>query len=172
MQIMNNIIIKNIVRFLFLVAIQIFILNQMNLFGYLTPFIYILFIIILPFQTNKLLLLLLAFATGLTIDIFGDTPGLHTSATVLMAFVRPALISGFFGKIEYTQNEEPGIKKLGFGGFLRYVIVLVFIHHFSLFLIETLNFSRFFDVLKTTFLTSLLSITLIYIYIFLFTRNK
>lgn len=169
---MNNIVVKNIVRFLLLVLIQIFILNQMNFFGYLTPFIYILFIIILPFQTNKLLLLLLAFATGLTIDIFGDTPGLHTSATVLMAFVRPALISAFFGKLEFTQNEEPGIKKLGFGGFFRYVIVLVFIHHFSLFLLETLSFSRFFDILKTTFLTTLLSLVLIYIYIFLFTRNK
>lgn len=169
---MNNIVIKNIVRFLFLVLIQIFILNQMNFFGYLTPFIYILFIIILPFQTNKLFMLILAFATGLTIDIFGDTPGLHTSATVLMAFVRPGLISAFFGKIEFSQNEEPGIRKLGFGGFLRYVVVLVFIHHFSLFFLETLSFGRFFDIIKTTFFTGLLSIILIYIYIFLFTRNK
>ena len=169
---MNNIVVKNIVRFLLLVLLQVFVFNKMNLFGYLNPFVYVLFIILLPFQTNKLLLLLLAFGTGLTIDIFGDTPGLHTSATVFMAFLRPSLIRGFFGRIEFTQNEEPSIKKLGFGGFSRYMIVLVVAHHFVLFFMETLSFSRFFDILKTTLLSSLLSVILIYIYIFLFPIRK
>lgn len=133
---MNNVVVKNIVRFLLVVLLQVFILNKMNLFGYLNPFVYVLFIILLPFQTNKMLLLLLAFGTGLTIDIFGDTPGLHTAATVFMAFLRPSLISGFFGRLEFTQNEEPGINKLGFGGFSRYMIVLVVIHHFILFFLK------------------------------------
>ncbi|NOY51439.1 MAG: rod shape-determining protein MreD [Chlorobi bacterium] len=169
---MNNIVVKNIVRFLLLVLVQVFILNKLNLFGYLSPFVYVLFILLLPFRTNKLLLLVLAFLIGLTIDVFGDTPGLHASATVLMAFIRPSVISVFFGRIEFTQKEAPDIKKLGFIGFGKYAFVLVMVHHFSLYFMEALSFSRFFDTLKTTFLSTLLSMVLIYIIVFLFSRKK
>lgn len=169
---MNNIIIKNIARFLLLIAIQIFLLNKMNLFGYLNPFVYILFIILLPLKTNKLLLLLIAFLTGFTIDFFGNTPGLHSSATLIMAFARPGLLRVFFGKIEFTQNEEPGIVKLGFFGFFRYAFILVLIHHFSLFFLEVLSFSKILLILKNTILSSMITMLLIYIYVFLFTRNK
>ncbi len=169
---MNNIIIKNIVRFLLLVVIQVFLLNKMNLFGYITPFIYMLFIILLPLRTNKLLILFLAFLTGFTIDYFGDTPGLHSSATVLMAFLRPGLLKAFFGNIEFTLDEEPNIVKLGFFGFFRYAFVLVIVHHFSLFFLEVLSLSKMVLILKNTLFNSLASLFLIYIYIFLFTRNK
>lgn len=169
---MNNIILKNSVRFLLLMTLQIFILNKMNLFGYLNPFVYLLFIILLPLQTNKVLLLFIAFLTGFTIDFFGNTPGLHSSATLLMAFLRPGLLSALFGKIEFTQNEEPGISKLGFFGFFKYAFILVLIHHFSLFFLEILSFSKILMILKITLFSSLLSMGLIYIYLFLFTKNK
>jgi hypothetical protein len=144
----------------------------MNLFGYLNPFVYLLFIILLPLQTNKVLLLFIAFLTGFTIDFFGNTPGLHSSATLLMAFLRPGLLSALFGKIEFTQNEEPGISKLGFFGFFKYAFILVLIHHFSLFFLEILSFSKILMILKITLFSSLLSMGLIYIYLFLFTKNK
>lgn len=169
---MNNVVLRNIVRFLLLISIQVFLLNKMNLFGYLNPFIYILFIILLPLKTNKLLMLFIAFLTGFTIDFFGDTPGLHSSATLLMAFFRPGLLRAFFGKIEFTKDEEPNINELGFFGFFRYVLVMVFIHNFSLFFLEILDLSKIVLILKNTLFNSLASIALIYIYIFLFTRNK
>ena len=169
---MNNLLTKNILRFILMLVIQVFVLNQMDLFGYLNPFVYILFIILLPFQINKILMLFLAFITGFAIDFFGNTPGLHSSACLIMAFIRPAVLSLFFGKIEFTQNEEPGINKLGFFGFFRYTLVLVFFHHFSLFFLEILNFSKILLVLKNTLFSGLLTMALIYIYIFLFTRNK
>lgn len=169
---MNNLIVKNTVRFLILISLQIFLLNKMNFFGYVNPFVYVLFIILLPFQTNKLLILLFAFLTGFTIDFFSNTPGLHSSATLIMAFARPGLLRVFFGKIEYTQNEEPGITKLGFFGFFRYAFVLVLIHHFSLFFLEILSFSKILLILKNTIISGLMTILLIYIYLLLFTRNK
>jgi hypothetical protein len=169
---MNNPVVKNIARFLLLVLFQVFVLNNLNLFGYLNPFVYVLFIILLPFRTNKLFILILAFITGLTIDVFGDTPGLHSAATVLMAFIRPSVISGFFGKIEFTQNDAPDMKKLGFRGFSKYAFVLVLVHHFSLYFMEAFSFSRFFETLKTTLFSALLSMVLIYIIVFLFSRNK
>lgn len=169
---MNNLVVKNIVRFLLLISLQIFLLNKMNFFGYVNPFIYVLFIILLPFKTNKLLILLIAFLTGFTIDFFGNTPGLHSTATLIMAFARPGLLRVFYGKIEFTQNEEPGITKLGFLGFFRYAFVLVLIHHFSLFFLEILSFSKILIILENTIISSLMTILLIYIYLLLFTRNK
>lgn len=169
---MNNILIKNSLRFILLIGIQVLILNKMDLFGYLNPFIYVLFIILLPFQTNKVLMLFIAFLSGFIIDYFGNTPGLHTSATLFMAFVRPGVLSMFFGRIEFSQNEEPGIHKLGFFGFFRYAFVLVLVHHFSLFFLEILSFSKMILILKNTLFSSLITMALIYIYIFLFTRNK
>jgi len=169
---MNNIVVKNIARFLLLMAIQIFLLNKMNFFGYLNPFIYVLFIILLPLRTNKLLLLLIAFLTGFTIDFFGNTPGLHSSATLLMAFLRPGLLKVFFGRIEFTQDEEPGIIKLGFFGFFRYAFILVLIHHLSLFFLEVLSFSKILIILENSLLSSLITMILIYIYLLIFTRNK
>ena len=169
---MNNIIIKNIIRFLLLLIIQVFLLNKMNLFGYLNPFIYVLFIILLPLKTNRILMLFIAFLTGFTIDFFGSTPGLHSSATLLIAFLRPGLLKIFFGKIEFTQDEEPGIAKLGFFGFFKYALVMVIVHHFSLFFLEILSLSKITLILKNTLFNSLATMILIYIYIFLFTRNK
>lgn len=169
---MNNIFFKNIIRFIVVMMLQIFLFNKMNLFGYLNPFIYIIFIILLPLRTNKLLLLFIAFFTGFTIDYFGNTPGLHTSATLMMAFVRPGLLSALFRKIEFTQNEEPGITKLGLFGFFKYAFILVLVHHFSLFFLEILDFSKLLMILKNSIFSSLLTMCVIYIYLFLFTKNK
>jgi hypothetical protein len=168
---MNNVTIKNIVRFLLLVAFQVLLLNKMSFFGFIIPFVYVLFIILLPLRTNKLLMLFLAFAIGFTIDFFGSTPGLHSSATLLLAFVRPTILNLFFGNIEFVKDEEPNISKLGFFGFFRYALFLVLIHHFTLFMLETLDFSKILMVLKTTLLSSLATMLLIYIYIFLFTKR-
>ncbi len=169
---MNNIIIKNIVRFLLLISIQLFLLNKMNLFGFLNPFIYVLFIILMPLKINKLLLLFIAFFTGFTIDYFGNTPGLHSSATVLIAFLRPGLLRAFFGNIEFTLDEEPNIAKLGFFGFFKYALVMVFVHNFSLYFLEILSLSKIVMILKNTLYNGLATMVLIYIYIFLFTKNK
>jgi len=168
---MNNIVVKNIVRFLLLLAIQVLLLNKMNFFGFIIPFVYVLFIILLPLRTNKLLLLFMAFIIGFSIDFFGSTPGLHSSATLLLAFFRPGVLKLFFGNIEFVQDEEPNITKLGFFGFFRYALLLVLIHHFALFMLETLSFSKILIVLKTTIFNSFATMLLIYIYIFLFTKR-
>ena len=169
---MSNLYIKNIIRFVALVLLQVLLLNHLNIFGYLNPFVYLLFIIILPFRTNKIMLLFIAFLTGLVIDIFGNTPGLHSSATLFMAFMRPAFIAALFRKIEYTQNEEPNITKLGLGGFARYALLMVTTHQFILFLLEIASFSKLLLILKTTIFNSILSLVVIFIIMFLFSKRK
>ena len=169
---MNNIFLRNIVRFVLLVLVQVLLLNNMNLSGYLNPSIYILFVLLLPANINKSLLLVLAFITGYTIDIFANTPGLNAAATVMMAFVMPAVKNMFFKNIDFSPGEEPNLNKVGLSGFFRYTLVLVFIHHFTLFFLESFSFSLFLFTLARIALGTLLSTLIILITMLLFSFRK
>lgn len=169
---MNNALFRNIIRFVLLISVQVLLLNNMNLSGYLNPGIYILFVLLLPEDINKSLLLMLAFATGYTIDMFANTPGLNAAATVLMAFLMPAVRNLFFKNIDFSPGEEPNLKKVGLGSFFRYTLVLVFIHHFTLFFLESFSFSLFFFTLARIALGTLLSTLIIIITMLLFSTKK
>ena len=168
---MSNIFIRNIVRFVLLVLLQVLVLNNMNLMGYMNPYVYILFILLLPADISGSLLLLLAFFTGLTIDFFENTLGLNAAATVLLAFARPGILNVFFKNIEFGKGEEPGIAKMGVGKFLRYTFILVLIHHTALFFLEVFSFSEFWETLYRIGISSLFSTFIILILVFLFGKR-
>jgi rod shape-determining protein MreD len=169
---MSNIYLKNIVRFVFLILLQVFLLNKMNLSGYINPYGYVLFILLLPVHVNKSSLLILAFLTGLTIDVFGNTLGLHAAATVLMAFARPGVINLFFGNVEFTGDDEPNLSLIGVLGFLRYTLVLVFIHHTLLFFLEIFSFAGFPDTVYRILLSTLVTTLVIMIIVLIFSRRS
>lgn len=170
---MGNFYIRNIVRWLALVFFQVLVLNHMNLGGYINPYVYIMFILLLPVQINKSALLLLAFMTGLVIDFFGNTLGLHTAATVLLAYARPGILRLFFKNLEFSTDEEPNIAKLKPGGFLKYTLVLVFIHHTALFFLEVFSFHGFLSTLSRIGLSTLITTLMIMTLALLFaSRNK
>ncbi|NQU32054.1 MAG: rod shape-determining protein MreD [Bacteroidetes bacterium] len=169
---MNNVLFKNIIRFIILMLIQVLVLNNMNLSGYLNPYIYILFILLLPANINRSFLLILAFGTGLTVDYFGNTLGLHAAACVVIAFMRPGTINLFFRNYEFNGNEEPGPSSIGYRGFLKYAISLMFIHQLILFYFEVFSFSNFFFTLSKVLLSTVLSIILIMIAVLLTGKRK
>jgi rod shape-determining protein MreD len=169
---MNHTLIINFLRFILLTLLQVLVFNNMDLGGYLTPAVYVLFILLLPETINKSLLLLLGFFTGLTIDIFLNTPGLHAGATVLMAFARPGVLRLFFRNLEFSTGEAPGLVKLGISGFIRYALVLIFIQHLALFLLESFSFQHFGQTLYRTFLSSLLTLLIILIVVLSTTTRK
>ena len=94
---MNSSFILNIFRFIVLIALQILVFNNIKLFGYLDPFPYVLFIILYPVNSNKSLFLFMSFLLGLTLDMFGDTGGIHATACLLVAFIRPSIFKFSFG---------------------------------------------------------------------------
>ena len=169
---MSNILVKNIIRFVLLVLFQVLVLNHMNLGGYINPSVYILFILLLPVQMNKSLVLLLAFLTGATIDVFVNTLGLHMSATVFMAYLRPSVINLFMKNSDFTGNEEPLPSKTGMGSFLQYLVTLVFLHHAVLFFLEVFSFNNFLSTLTTVILSTLVTSLMIMIVVLFFTRRK
>jgi len=133
----------HIVRFVLLVLFQVLILNNIQLSGYLNPYFYVLFILMLPFETPRWLLLISAFLLGFSVDLFENTMGINIAACVLMAYLRPYVIQLVASKQEYEPGLEPCIRDLGFSWFISYSLILVFIHHFALFYIEVFRFSEF-----------------------------
>lgn len=169
---MNSPLVKNIIRFIILILIQVLVLNNMNLGGYMNPYIYILFLLLLPANINRSLLLFIAFLSGLTIDYFAHTLGLHSAASVFLAYLRPGTIRLFFRNYEFASGEEPGPASISIGGFLKYTIVLVFMHQLLLFYLEILSLNYFFITLYRVFLSTILSTFIIIVAMLLFGKRK
>lgn len=154
---------KYLVSFILLVFLQVFILNNIQFSGFINPYIYVLFILVLPFETPKWVLLILAFALGLTVDLFSSTVGMHSSATVFMAFIRPSVLKIISPRDGYESESLPQLKYYGANWFIRYSAILIFVHHFILFYIEVFSFSNFFVTFARVVLSSIFTIILVLI---------
>jgi len=148
---------------LLLVLLQTLLLDHIQLGGYINPYFYVLLILLLPFETPKALLLIIGFTFGLVIDIFSNTPGMHASATTLMAFIRPGVISMISTRDNFETGAQPRLSHMGFDWFLKYVIFLVLIHHLFLFFIEVFTFQGFEYTLLRGVVSSAFTIVLVLI---------
>lgn len=152
--------VQHISRFFVLATFQVLFLNNIQLSGYLNPYVYILFVLLLPPKMPKALVLFLAFIMGFTMDIFTDSYGMHTAATTLLAYVRPSILS--LVSVKGGEDlEEISIKQLRFGRFLTYVSISCFIHHFTLFFLEAFRFSEFIDTIGRTIFSTVISLVFI-----------
>lgn len=111
--------------FLLLVVLQEFVFDNINLGGVVNPYIYIMFIIMLPLDTPGWLLLLLGFGTGAAVDFMSGTPGLQAVSSTWLAFVRPAVVGLLLGKDLVYEGGIPTAGRVGTGKFLRYAAVMV-----------------------------------------------
>ncbi len=169
---MSRIIIQNFVRFVVLVLLQVFLLKNISLYNLSMPYLYILFVMLLPLETPNLLLFTLAFLMGIIIDMFYDTPGLHAAASVILAFVRVLFVSITVQRDGFDNEPAPTLGNMGFRWFFTYSAVLVLIHHFFLFALEVFRFSEIQYTLLRFLSSSLFTLFLILITSFLFYRRK
>ncbi len=164
---MNNFL-RHSFRFVALIFIQVMVLNHIHIGGYVNPFIYPLFIMLLPFSMPHWLLLFLGFGTGFTLDLFMSTPGLHTAATVLVAFVRPYIVRLASGAPLPESASEPTIAVMGSRWFFSYSISLIIIHHLALFLLESFDPQHLSDSIYRLLLSAPLSEALILMLVYFF----
>ncbi|OFY92857.1 MAG: rod shape-determining protein MreD [Bacteroidetes bacterium RIFCSPLOWO2_12_FULL_31_6] len=169
---MTNTIIRNIIRFFVLVLVQVLIVKNIELGRFINPFVYVLFIIVLPFETPKWLLLIASFIIGITVDMFYDTAGMHAAACVLIAYIRPGVLKLFSPRDGYEFGTQPSIQYLGIPWFLSYAGILVLIHHLVLFYIEIFRFNEFFSTFFRVILSSIFTLLLVVISQYLFQRKK
>jgi len=171
---MNNIITRNIIRFIVLLLIQVLLLNNIKFNGYLNPYLYILFILLLPKETPKWLLLVSAFFLGFGVDIFMKSFGINAAATVLVAFIRPSLIKYLSTGKDIEPNMQIGIKSFGFRWFFLYSLILIFVHNFVLYFLDIFSFKEilltFYNILLGTIIT--LSLVIIIQYLFYNIKKK
>jgi hypothetical protein len=137
-------IIISIIYFFVFAAMQIFLFFHMSIFGYAFCYIYLGFLLVLPVDTPRILLMLIGMGTGLVIDTFYDTLGIHTAACVLIAYMRPHVINILTPRGGYDAGTEISLSSMGFQWLFTYSAVLILIHHVILFFIESWGFHIFF----------------------------
>ncbi len=154
---MISIYIRNIIRFFTVILLQILLFNNIEVSGYLNPYFYVIFILLIPFEVPGWLLLSTAFVLGFTMDMLMSTPGMHASATVFMAFLRPFVLKNFSPRDGYEPGTFPRVHYYGINWFAKYTLILVVAHHLFLFMVEMFRFSDLPQILLRTILSSLIT---------------
>lgn len=157
--------IKQIVRFVLFILVQALVLNHMPpLHRFVTPYLYLLFLIWLPFSASRPWMLFLGFITGFSLDLFTKTPGLHASACVWLAYVRTPLISLLVpSETKELKTGSPSIRSMGITSYALFVLILTLFHHVWLVFLEWMSFGNIVYFLGKVFFTTLVSLLLILI---------
>lgn len=167
---MSSVVFTNIVRFIALLLAQILILKSFSIgLGgsiYTNIFLYPLFVMLLPFRIPLVGMLPLAFLIGLSVDMFYDSPGLHASASVFIAFVRPLILSQMAPRDGYNMNHSPTKKRMGTRWFLIYSSLMMVIHLFFYFSVDAFTFVFIGQILLRTVTSFVFSMLFVIIVMF------
>jgi len=151
----------NLGRFLLLILLQVMVVDHLNLAGvWMVPYLYVLFLIMLPFELPAWGGLLIGAVTGLTMDLFSSTPGLHMSACLVMMFARIRLLRLMAPRDGYEFGMRPTVPGMGLAWFVTNASVLIAIHHLWLFFVELHRFDAFFSTLGRALLSSIATLAL------------
>ena len=155
------------------ILIQVYVLNKIpHLHRFITPYIYYLFILWLPFSISRFWLLVIGFLLGLILDYFMMTPGLHAAACVLVAYARPFIISILTPKESSEFNHrEPSPRAMQWTPYAVYVFILTLLHHGYMIFLEWMDFGTFLDFLIKVVATTGISMLLIFTVELLFPRK-
>jgi len=169
---MNNTILSSVWRFIFLVLLQVLIFKRLSFgwenFNYINVIIFPIFILLLPFRTPNFLVVFLGFLIGISVDLFYDSPGVHASACVFMAWIRPAILGLMEPRGGYDKNQSPAKKHLGINWFFAYSSAMIFAYLFFYFSVEAFTFVYIVDIFLRTVFSFFVSMIFILAYQYLF----
>lgn len=163
--------IYNILRFIILVILQIVILDNIELTYFINPYLYVLFILMLPLRLPPVLVMIIAFATGMLVGAFNNTAGLHAAACTFVGFIRPTVLKLVSPREGYDSDATPTIRDLGLSWFMTNATIMVTAHHLVLLFLEEFSFNSFFTTLLRVILSSTFTMILILLSIFLFFKS-
>jgi rod shape-determining protein MreD len=127
--------------FVGLLLVQVLILNKVNIGGYATPFIYIYLLLKFESETPRNALLLWGFALGLMVDVFSDTLGMNTIATVALAMCQPFCLHLYISR-DTAETVVPSLSNMGIVPFTKYAVTCVLLHHTILYMVEFFSFAH------------------------------
>lgn len=167
-----SLVVRYVFLFIILVLVQVLILNRVYFGGYINPYVYLIFILLLPIDVKGYVLLFSAFLIGLSVDVFQDTPGMHASSSLLMAFFRPLLIRLISVKSDFAPGTIPAIHSQGARWIMTYSFLLILLHHTALFFLEIFRFAEFFQTLYRAVISTLFSFVFVLIGFYLIGKTS
>jgi rod shape-determining protein MreD len=161
----------NVFRFLLLLLAQILVFSNINFSSFVNPYVFPLFILLLPFDTPRWMLMLIGFFSGLILDVFLGSMGMHAAVCLLLGYIRPFLITIITPK--GTEFEiSPNVYSQGLTWFVIYLGIATFIYHTFYFLIEAATFFNFFLLFVKIIFSTLVSVIFMLFFLFLFSSRK
>ena len=155
--------IKQIGRYIVVMLLQVLLLDQLQLWGACHPYVYILCLLMMPITLPHSVSMVIGAAVGMVMDIFCNSLGVHTAACILLMFIRPYLI-GVIVNDKDRLNEQISLRAIGMEALIKYVVILVLIHHLTVFLLAAWSWAHIGFVLLETLVSSLITISLIIAY--------
>ena len=171
---MNNKIISQFLAFLGYLAFHIFVARKLVFGQWVFSYVYVGFLLTLSPSISKSRLLIVAFLVGLIIDLFEYSPGIHASACVLIAFVRPYLVSLLAAQNNIDEDEirEISIREMSISGFIIYSFLLIVLHHLAVFFLEAWTSKLLWLSLQKTFFSSIFTLVSVLLVQYLFFTSQ
>lgn len=149
-----------LLRFLLLLALQVFVCNHIHLFAYATPILSSALLLYFPLRASRVGVLLWSFFLGLAVDVFSNTPGLCAGSMTFVAMLRPTLLDLQMPK-DKDDNLVPMYRSMGFWRHVRFVFMVVFVHIAAYHLLDSFSFYHLGDFLLSFLLSVLLTFVLV-----------
>lgn len=169
---MNNLVWRNIGRFLLLVLLQVLMLNHVYLGGYVMPMLYVLFIIMLPTNTPRISMLLIAFGTGFVVDMMNNVLGFHALACTVVAMVRILFADRILTRNEPVVVNTPGIFSVTPQYFISYLLLLLFTFYLVFFTLDMFGCHHFGEILLATLCSTVVTALLTILYQLIFNKKE
>lgn len=154
-------ILANLLRFLLLILLQVLVLDHLDVLnGYMVPYLYVLFLLMLPIEMPSWAQLAIGAITGLVMDFFTSTPGMHMSACVVLMYGRLNVLRLLAPREGYEFGARPTVPRMGLAWFTTYAGILILLHHLWLFFVELHRFDAFFGTFFRALLSALFTFSL------------
>src|SRR5579863_3402552 len=161
----------NLLRFFLLLLAQVLVFSNLNFSSFINPYVYPLFILLLPFETPRWLLMLIGLASGLALDVFLGSMGMHAAAGLLIGYLRPFLINIITPK--GTEFEiSPNVYAQGITWFVVYLGIAMTVYLSFYFLLEAATFLNFIILVFKIILSAFVSVAFMLIFRYLFSARQ
>ena len=140
---------RQIGRYIVVMLLQVLLFNHLQLFGVCHPYVYVLCLLMLPITLPHSADMLIGAVVGLVMDVFCNSMGIHMAACILVMFIRPYLLDAIVNDKDRL-NEQISLGLIGMEALVKYVVILVLVHHLTVFLLSAWGWSHIgFVVLET-----------------------
>lgn len=171
---MNKYYIRFIVQIILLLFLQIVVMNNIRLFGYLIPIIYLYPLLFLPYQTPRWLTTIFAAVAGLIMDMMMNTPGINLASATLVGFIRQPLLFALTEEQELDDLSSPlrpSIYTMRLSKYVLYMLLLALVHVASVMLLEVFSTKLFMKMLPHILGSTVITLIIFVIFEALSKRN-